>query len=216
MDLATSQRQLRELEHYIDLSSRLEGMVDESIRPLVRETNDYLAESLLSYREIVALRMQALRKRTHAEGVYVGSVYEIARKSNLRVEDIEKMFEEDNKKSDNALRLEYTLKIAKNTILSVFSAPFSRKKSSDYADCIRSYCSALKSLNQTVKIKKETSQIKQRNLIKTAEHEKKEAEVYSGLVSAGYDEAVAESIVLEGNAFFYELLDSLKDHYGLE
>ena len=148
MTYAETHKKIKELEHYIDLSSQLEQMVDDSFQIKLKGLTDILKNRLDSYMELASLEEKSLRKRAEAEGKLEQEIYTLAETRGIEIEEARKISEKENKKSDNQIRLDYIGKIIKYTILFIYVTPFSREMSQGCADIVRSYTHTLKTLQE--------------------------------------------------------------------
>jgi hypothetical protein len=217
MDLSQTRRKVKELEHYISLSSKLEDRAEDEVKPVIKNIKKSLELSLECYRESVSLEEEA------------ESLYKIRERYGLEPEQIPQISESELYKSIRDTGIQHSIGIIKNTLLSIFSAPFFRGLSLIYADNVRmnySTLQAVKRLKEFMKennrIKQETLQIRQRLEIKNQGliHKKhdleiKEAEIVKRIMSMGYDEKTAETIVLNPDEYLCSAIGYFADRYGI-
>ena len=214
MDLSDNKKQLKDLVHYTNLSSQLEEIVSEDLFHQIKDISEMLKSMIPDYKKIISLQEESLRGEAESDREYVQKIHEIAEQYNVEVEFVREIFEKQSKKSDLRKKIECLMDMTKNSVLSIYSAPFSRNSSENYAKIARERYSTLKMMIETSKTEKRTEKIKQDNVKKGHEIEFREARLYSDVISKGLDEKTAMEFI-QGK-FFYTVLDSLADYYGLK
>jgi hypothetical protein len=212
MNTSKSGEKKGKLEHYISLSTQLEGVVDDQLKPLIRETKSYLERLAEIDRKMISIeqeeeraeenRRQAIRDRANKRGLHAGYV--------------RKLFDDEARKSIVERKANCVLEIAKNGLMAILYFPISLEKSSVYSQIAKTYVSTLRQLNHAAKLMKETARINKENDLKRRELDIKKEEAVHELVSKGVSEENARKIVFGGNEVFYGILDSLAKQYKVK